>query len=195
LQPGDRVRLGSLQTRVLFSEEEIQTRVGQIGTSLRERLGTGCPVFIGLLHGGFVFLSDLIRAFDAPHEVDFLKVSRYDPRQKDPTAVRVMHDLRSNIRERNVVVVEGIRARGTKIEYVDRFLRLHSPKHIEYCAMVSPAEGNHMVPVHETGFSIGHEFVVGYGLDLREQHRNLAFISAVEPDPRVSEGDALKGAQ
>jgi hypoxanthine phosphoribosyltransferase len=179
----------------LFGEDEIKTRVGEIGNSLRQRFGTGCPVFIGLLHGGFVFLADLIQAFEAPHEMDFLKVSRYDPRQKDPTAVRVMHDLRSNIRNRNVVVVEGIRARGTKIEYVDRFLRLHNPRSIEYCAMVSPAEGNHTVPVHEAGFSIGNEFVVGYGLDLREHHRNLAFIGAVEPDPREGGGPTLEGAQ
>jgi hypoxanthine phosphoribosyltransferase len=193
MEPDDRVRLGPMEARVLFTAEQVQQRVGEIGRSLRARIGGECPVFIALLHGGFVFLSDLIRAFDAPHEVDFLKVSRYDPKQKDPTAIRVMHDLRSNIRDRTVVVVEGIRAKGTKIEYVDRFLRLHQPRRIEYCAMIRPSGANTVVPVHETGFPIGEEFVVGYGLDYREQYRNLAFISALETTqalepPAVSEG-------
>lgn len=182
-----------MEARVLFSEEQIRSRVDEIATSLRHRLDEGCPVFVGLLHGGFVFLSDLIRAFDAPHEVDFLKVSRYDPEQKDPATVRIMQDLRGTIRGRNVVVVEGIRARGTKIEYVERFLKLHSPRSIEYCAMVCPVDGNRMVPIHEAGFNIEHEFVVGYGLDFREQHRNLGFISAV--DPNLDEIKALQGAK
>jgi hypoxanthine phosphoribosyltransferase len=180
LNPGDPVRLGDLTARVMFTEGQIQARVREIAASIRGRHASGCPIFIGLLHGGFVFLADLIRYFDAPHEVDFLKVSRYDPDQKEPTEVRVMHDLRSSIRDRNVVVIEGIRARGTKIEYVDRFLRLHSPRSVEYAAMICPAEANRVVPVHESGFAIDGEFVVGYGLDFREQHRNLAYISAVE---------------
>jgi hypoxanthine phosphoribosyltransferase len=183
LKPDDRLDLGPTRARVLFTADQVETRVGEIGRSLSDRLGGECPVFIALLHGGFVFLSDLIRAFGRPHEIDFLKVSRYDPRQRDQTAVRIMHDLRSNIRGRTVVVVEGIRARGTKIEYVDRFLQLHRPKRIEYCAMIRPSEANTVVPVDETGFAIGDEFVIGYGLDYREQFRNLAYISALEPTP------------
>jgi hypoxanthine phosphoribosyltransferase len=185
MKSGDRVEIGPARIRVLFTEEQIRSRVEEIGASLRGRFGEDCPIFIGLLHGGFVFLADLIRAYGRPHEVDFLKVSRYDPSQKDPTAVRMMHDLRSNIRDRNVVVVEGIRARGTKIEYVDRFLQLHRPKQVEYCAMVKPAEANVVVPIQETGFTIGREFVVGYGLDHHELHRNLGLIGVMEENDGV----------
>ena len=193
LEAGERVRLGPHQARILFSEEQIRNRVSAIGASLRSRLGAEKPVFIGLLHGGFVFLADLIRSFEAPHEVDFLKVSRYDPRQRDPSAVRVMHDLRSSIHDRHVVVVEGIRARGSKIEYVDRFLRLHGPGAVEYCAMVRPREANAVVPLSETGFTIDTEFVVGYGLDFSEQYRNLAFISALELPPADGQSRAAEG--
>jgi hypoxanthine phosphoribosyltransferase len=195
LKPDDRVRLDSMDARVLFTAGQVQNRVSEIGASLRRRIGGECPVFIALLHGGFVFISDLIRAFREPQEVDFLKVSRYDPKQKDPTAVRIMHDLRSNIRDRAVVVVEGIRAKGTKIEYVDRFLQLHRPGRIEYCAMIRPSGANAVVPVHETGFTIGEEFVVGYGLDYRERYRNLAFISALETAPTGESPAASEGVQ
>ncbi len=180
LNAGDRVRLSGAGLRVVLSEDDVQARVREIGASLRQRIGDGNPVFIGLLTGGFVFLSDLVRAFDAPHEIDFLKVSRYDPRQRDPSAVRVVHDLRAAIQGRNVVVVEGIRAKGTKIQYVDRFLRLHQPARIEYCAMVQPAGAHLEVPLDEAGVSIDNEYVVGYGLDWDEHHRNLPFIGALE---------------
>lgn len=187
LHAGDRVRLSGTGLRVILTEDGVQTRVREIAASLRERIGDGNPVFIGLLNGGFVFLADLVRAFDAPHEIDFLKVSRYDPRQRDPSAVRVVHDLRANIQGRNVVVVEGIRAKGTKIQYVDRFLRLHQPARIEYCAMVQPAGAHLEVPLHQAGVSIDNEYVVGYGLDWDEHHRNLPFIGALEAvDPGSS---------
>lgn len=193
LECGDRIRLGSLQARILFTENQIGERVGRIGASLRERLGEECPVFVALLHGGFVFLSDLIRAYGAPEEVDFLQVSRYDQRQRDSDAVRVVHDLRSSIRDRRVVVVEGIRAGGTKIEYVDRFLRLHHPRSIDYCAMIRSGDANANVPLTEAGFTIGPEFVVGYGLDYRGQYRNLAFISALELPPHGGAAGAVEG--
>lgn len=179
LRAGDRVRLGTVDVRVLVTEEQVRQRVEEIGARLRERLGSESPVFIALLSGGIIFLIDLIRAFGKAHEVDFLKVSRYDRRQKDPTAVRVMHDLRSDIKDRRVVVVEGIRARGTKIQYVDQFLRLHQPAAIDYCAMIRPAEAQLAVPLDETGFAIDNEFVVGYGLDYREHYRNLPFIGVM----------------
>ena len=160
----------------------IRARVEEIGFALRHRHGDRCPVFIGMLHGGFVFLSDLIRAFGVPHEIDFLKMSRYDTQRRDQTDVKVLQDLRSPVRGRVVVVVEAIRARGTKVEYLDRFLRLHGPEQVEYCALVLPEDGNLSVPVHEVGFSIGREFVVGCGLDWRERFRGLPGICVLDPD-------------
>lgn len=184
-QSGDRLRVGTCDLRVLVGEQQIHERVREVGASLRARLGDEVPVFIGMLSGGFVFLSDLIRVYDGDHEIDFLKVSRYDRRQRDSTAVRVLHDLRCNVRGRSVVLVEGIRARGTKIEYVDRFLRLHQPKQILYCAMIEPADAQRAVPLDESGFRIDNEFVVGYGLDYEERYRNLPFIGVMESSPLV----------
>jgi hypoxanthine phosphoribosyltransferase len=189
LGPGDRFRLGTTSFQVRVGEQQIRERVGEIGSSLRSKLDGEVPVFIALLSGGFVFLADLVRAFGADHEVDFLKVSRYDPtqvhragfRDAEPTGVRVLHDLRSDIRGRTVVVVEGVRARGTKIQYVDRFLRLHQARRILYCALIEPSDAQRSVPLDESGFRIDKEFVVGYGLDYQEKHRNLPFIGVMDP--------------
>jgi hypoxanthine phosphoribosyltransferase len=189
LQTGDILQLGDRRGHVLFSPETIQTRVGEIGLALRHRHGDRCPVFVGMLHGGFIFLSDLIRSFGAPHEIDFLKMSRYDPGRKDQTEVKVLQDLRSPVRGRVVVVVEAIRARGTKVEYLERFLRLHGPEQVEFCALVLPEDGNLSVPVQEVGFRIGREFVVGYGLDWQERFRGLPGICVLDPDPGAAGPD------
>jgi hypoxanthine phosphoribosyltransferase len=170
-----------MEGRVLFSGARIRERIGEMGESLRGRLRGECPVFVGLLHAGFVLLSDLVRAYGEPHEIDFLKVSRYDATHREATAVRVLQDLRGEVRDRSVVVVEAIRAHGTKIEYVERFLRLHGPRRIEYCALVVPERANRSVPVHEAGFAIGAEYVIGYGLDYQERYRHLDCIAEIRP--------------
>lgn len=194
LESGDRFLLGTTSFRVLVGEQQIQQRVRELGSSVRAKVDGEVPVFIALLSGGFVFLADLVRAFGAEHEVDFLKVSRYDPStvrrtegtDSEPAGVRVLHDLRSDIRDRTVVVVEGVRARGTKIQYVDRFLRLHQAKRILYCALVEPSDAQRSVPLDESGFRIDNEFVVGYGLDFQERHRNLPFIGVMDPSGEAS---------
>ena len=172
---------------MLVTEQQVRERVAVMGADLKARLGDAVPVFVGLLNGGVVFLSDLVRAYGGDHQVDFLKVSRYDPTLRDPTALRVVHDLQSDIRGRAVVLVEGVRARGTKIQYVDRFIRLHEPQSIEYYALIEPVDAQRSVPLDQAGFQIGKEFVVGYGLDFEEHYRNLPFIGAltVERTPRV----------
>jgi len=197
LSQGDAIRLGSNDAKVLFTETQIQDRVAAVGASLSQKLQGECPIFIGILHGAVVFLSDLVRHFSGQHEIDFLKVSRYSPYHADPSEIRVVLDLRQSVRDRCVVVVEGIRAHGAKIEYIDRFLRLHDARRIEYCAMIVPSSANLAVPIHESGFSIDREFVVGYGMDFSEQYRNLSFISAIQladPPTRIK-GSLMKSME
>ncbi len=163
----------------MLTEQQIRDRVKEMGASIAQRHEDDVPIFIALLNGGIVFLSDLVRAYGGDHQIDFLKVSRYDPTRREPTAVRVIHDIQSDIKGRSVVVVEGVRARGTKIQYVERFLRLHEPKNIEYCALIEPEDAQKSVPLNESGFRIDKEFVVGYGLDFEEHYRNLPFVGAL----------------
>jgi hypoxanthine phosphoribosyltransferase len=172
--------------RVLRTADAIQGDVERMAAELRDLAGERVPVFIGILKGSFVLLADLIRVYGAPHEIDFLSLTRYDPTQRDPTAVKVLHDLKGNISGRLVVVVEGIRTAGTKIEYVDQFLQLHHPQAILHCALVQQ-KGSIGGPIalHSRGFEIGSEFVVGYGLDLDERHRNLPFVGALESRPET----------
>jgi hypoxanthine phosphoribosyltransferase len=179
---GEIRQVGEARFRVLRTREQIAEDTLRIARDLKAIAGERTPVFIGLLKGCLVLLADLIRAYDGAHEIDFLSVTRYNPKQKDPHSVRVLHDLATNIDGRLVIVVEGIRSRGTKVEYVDRFLRIHGADRIHYCAMVRQKGSlRGPVPLDAWGFEIeDDQYVVGYGLDLDEVYRNLPFIGVME---------------
>jgi len=166
---------------VLQDEASIRARIDDLARRISDDFKNRDPVLVCLLRGGFIFLTDLSRALSISHELDFLQLSRYDPREKDRTGVKILVDLRSNVKGRDVLVVEGIRTRGTKINYVDRFLELHQPASRTYAALVAHGTGpDHPIPLHYCGFYIDNEFVVGMGLDYRERYRNLPFIAAIQ---------------
>jgi len=181
--------IGDERFRVLRTPEEIEQDVERIARELHVMARDRVPIFIALLKGSFVFLADLIRAYGEPLQIDFLSVTRFDPATKDASSVRVLSDLATNIDGRFVVVVEGIRSRGTKVEYVDNFLLLHGADEIVHCAMVrqkGSSEG--AVPLDTWGFEADdQEYVVGYGLDLAERHRNLSFIGLIEPQTETTQ--------
>lgn len=180
---GETIALDGKQATVLFDSTKIQQRIRDLALRVTEDFRDRDPVLVCLLRGGFVFLTDLSRNLSIPHELDFLQVSRYDEREKDPTGVKLVIDLRSNVRGRDVLVVEGIRTRGTKIRYVDRFLELHQPESRTYAALLAQGEGaDDPIPLHYCGFSLDNEFVVGMGLDYQERYRNLPFIAAIDRD-------------
>jgi hypoxanthine phosphoribosyltransferase len=170
------------EARVLFTVEDVRQRVEELGRQFAQDYRNQLPVLIAILRGGFVFQCDLARAAGIPQEFDYLSVSRFSPEEKGKTAVKVLHDLRSDIRGRHAVVMEGIRTGSTKMEYVETFLQLHEPASVRFAALVRQAESrNHRVPLQYKGFDIGEEFVIGCGLDYRERYRNLPLIAAFTP--------------
>ncbi len=185
MKPGDRLRLQDGEARILLPTERIRERIAELGRELAADYAGRTPVLVAILRGGFVFQCDLARATDLPQEVDFLSVSRFDANDKSRTAVKVLHDLRSDVRGRDVIVVEGIRTASTKVAYIRTFLELREPASIRFAALVCQ-EGarNHDVPLQYKGFEIGNEFVIGYGLDYEERYRNLPVIATFHPARR-----------
>lgn len=182
LKAGDDIRLADGRGKVLFSAEEISVRVEELGRELARDFADKYPVMVAILRGGFIFQCDLARAAQIPQEVDFLSVSRFNPEEKGRTAVKVLHDLRSDVRGRHVIVIEGIRTGSTKMDYVQTFLRLHDPASISFAALLRQAnDRNHAVPLQYKGFDIGNEFVIGCGLDYQERYRNLPVVAAFTP--------------
>ncbi|MCK4304654.1 MAG: hypoxanthine phosphoribosyltransferase [Candidatus Eisenbacteria sp.] len=186
LKRGDEISLTDGVGHVLFTAEDVRQRVSILGQQLAADYRDKIPVLVAILRGGFVFQCDLARAARIPQEIDFLSVSRFNPEEKGRTAVKVLYDLRSDIRGRHVIVVEGIRTGSTKMEYVRTFLELHEPATIQFAALVRHADTNdERIPLQYKGFDIGEKFVVGCGLDYQERYRNLPLIAAFTPSTKA----------
>lgn len=182
LSRGEEIRLARGVGTVLFTAEEIRARIAALGQEMARDYQGEVPVLVALLRGGFIFQCDLGRCAPMPQEFDFLQVSRFNPTEKGRTAVKVLQDLRSDIRGRHVLVIEGIRTGSAKVEYVQRFLQLREPASLHFAALVRQAEARtHPVPLRYLGFDVEDEFVIGCGLDYEERYRNLPVIATFVP--------------
>ena len=172
--------------RVLFAEEQIQARVGELAREIEEDYAGQAPVFVGVLRGAFVFMADLIRkAGELTVETDFISVSRYGGGQD--RRVEVIRDVDVDLAGRHVILVEGIVDTGMSLRPIMQHVQAKRPASVEVCAMFDKRARRVVdVPLRYAGFEIPDEFVVGYGLDHDERYRNLPYLSAmsvVEPKP------------
>lgn len=170
----------------LISESDIDKRVRELARQISEDYAdAGDIVLIGVLKGSFIFLSDLSRRLTIPRTIEFIAVSSYDNGSVASGAVRLVMDVRGNIENRHVLIVEDIVDTGHTLEYLIGMLESHRPASIKTCALLhKPGSAEVDVPIDYIGFGIGDEWVVGYGLDYAERDRTLPYIGIVEPDDR-----------
>lgn len=167
------------RVEVFISESRIRERVEQLGREIT-RDHQGLPTtLVGVLKGSFVFLADLARAVDLPVEVDFIGASSYEGTHTTGE-VRVTRDLSRPVEGRHLVLVEDILDTGLTLRRLLDHLQTHRPASLRVCCLLEkPARARVRIPVDYRGFLIGDEFVVGYGLDKDELHRNLPFVGVV----------------
>ncbi|MEO8069891.1 MAG: hypoxanthine phosphoribosyltransferase [Acidobacteriota bacterium] len=166
----------------LIDEASLQVRVREIAAEVRRDLGADAPVhFVAVLKGAFVFLADLIRASSGPVTCDFIAVSSYGGGQTTSGEVRLTKDLDCSLQGRDVVIVEDIVDTGLTLSYLQEILRAREPRSLRTaCLLSKPSRRRIDVAVEYIGFTIEDRFVVGYGLDCAEQHRNLPYIGVIE---------------
>lgn len=146
--------------------------------------GTDELVLIGVLKGSFIFLADLARRLSVKHRVEFIAVSSYGEAESTTHsgAVRLLMDVRLDIRERDVLVVEDIVDSGHTLEYLMRVLRARGPKSLKACTLLREPDRLEVdVEVSYLGFDIPDVWVVGYGLDWAERYRTLPYIGQINP--------------
>lgn len=170
--------MDKISYRVLISAEAIQERI----TELAEVLNTeyrGCDlVLLCNLKGAFIFLADLCRRLDVPHEIDFIATASYHGGTKSSGKVRIVKDLKSDIEDRHVLIVEDIVDTGTTLDYVRRYLELHKPASVRTVTLLDKKECRVIaIDPDWVGFTIPDKFVLGYGLDFAEKYRDLDFIA------------------
>jgi hypoxanthine phosphoribosyltransferase len=166
---------------VLVSAEEVQRRVAELGEQISRDYAGRSLLLIGVLKGAVFFLSDLMRFIDIPVEVDFMAVASYGSATDSSGVVRILKDLDAAIEDRDVLIVEDIVDSGLTLQYLMRNLGSRNPRTLEVCALLTKPERRKVdLPTRYVGFEIPNRFVVGYGLDYAERHRNLPFVAVLE---------------
>jgi hypoxanthine phosphoribosyltransferase len=167
---------------ILIDEKTIQNRIKELAGQINHDYVGKDLMLICILRGGIVFLVDLMRHITVPHSVDFMAVSSYGAGvRQSGGSVRLSLDLKTDIRGRDVLLVEDIVDSGNTIAYVLEFLHTRQPHSLKVCTLLDKEERRETsVTIDYRGFSIPNKFVFGYGLDLDEYYRNLPFIGVVD---------------
>ena len=167
---------------VLFSEEQLKTRVAEIAAQIDKDYEGKEPLLISILRGSFVFMADLVRQIHVPCTVDFMAVSSYGSGTVSSGQVKIVKDLSEPIEGKDILVVEDILDSGNTLSYLLKLLEARHPASIRLCTLLDkPERRTKPVAVQYTGFTIPDEFVVGYGLDYDEKYRNLPYIGVLKP--------------
>jgi len=127
-----------------------------------------------------------MRSIDTPHEIDFLSVSSYGNSTQSSGRVRLLHDLSQGLDGRHVILVEDIVDTGRTLAYLLEYLKLRNATSIRVCALIDKDVPGDRLAADYVGFHIPNRFVIGYGMDLVGQYRNLPFVGAI-PDELVAE--------
>lgn len=168
---------------VLITEEEIRKRVASFAAQISsDYAGKGEIVLVGILKGAFILLADLSRQLTIPHRVEFIAVSSYGQTSLSTGAVRLIMDLRGDIENKHVLIVEDIVDTGHTLHYLVSLLKTRRPATLRTCALVRKSDRAQVeVDIDFLGFDIPDVWVVGYGLDYAEQYRTLPYIGILKP--------------
>ncbi len=166
----------------LISKEEIDKKVKELARKIEAKYkGANELLLVGLLRGSVIFLSDLAREIQIDDvKLDFMTVSSYGNSMESSRDVKIKKDLEEDIKDRHVLIVEDIIDTGFTLSKVKEMLNLREPKSLAICTLLDkPDRREAQVDVDFIGFKIPDEFVVGYGIDYAEQHRNLNYVGKV----------------
>ena len=171
----------------LFTVEEIQARIAEVGAEIARDYKGQNPLLIGVLKGGFVFLSDLVRAIDLRLGVEFMAISSYGSGMRSSGEVRIVKDLDVPVEGRDILIVEDIVDTGLTLSFLINSLHQRGAKSVRLAALLDKWERREReVQIDYCGFQIPDAFVVGYGLDYAERYRNLPYIAIIK-DPSLKD--------
>ena len=171
--------------RVLLSEEQLKKRVAELGAQLSEDYRDKNPTMVCILKGAIMFYTDLVRSMPIPLAMDFMAVSSYGNKTKSSGEVEIRKDLSTSIENKHVIIVEDIVDSGFTLSYLTRMLASRGAASIKLATLLDkPSRRAPGITLKSdySGFEVGDEFVVGYGLDYAEYYRNLPYIGVLKPE-------------
>ncbi len=176
--------------RILLTEEEIRTKVQELGRRISSDYAGKEVLLIGILKGAMIFLADLVREITVPTQFDFMAVSSYGSSSKSSGEVRILKDLEYGVEGRNIILVEDIVDTGLTLNYLAENLMSRDPASVRICTLLDkPSRRVEPVEIDYKGFVIRDDFVVGYGLDYSNRYRNFPYIMVLSPKVYMNEGE------
>ncbi len=169
-----------LRLDTLISEADIAKRVYAIGRALTDKLAGRNPIAVCVLKGSFMFYADLIRQIEGNVTCEFLGVSSYYGSTKSSGEVKVTLDIGQPIEGRDIILIEDIVDTGLTMQYLQSTLQARQPSSLTTVTLLHKPDAKKVeCPLDQIGFTIGNEFVVGYGLDYQGLYRNLPYIATL----------------
>lgn len=166
--------------RVVYAEQTIRRKVQELGQAISRDYDGLNPVLVSVLKGAIYFVADLSRAVRVPVQLDFLAISRYGQSSDETGVVRITKDLDIDITGRHVLMVEDVIDTGLTLSYLLRILEGRRPASLYVCTLLdNQARRLVDLPIRYRGFVMPDEFLVGYGLDWREDFRHLPYLAVL----------------
>ncbi len=173
----EKLLIGKDEFVPLLTEEKIQSRIKELAEQISLEYKSSVPVFIGVLNGSFLFMSDLIRYLTINCEIDFFKLSSYGDAKISTGNVTLLKELNCEVNDRDIIIVEDIVDTGLSIKYIEELFAEQRPSSMRVASLlVKPGSLKYNVKIDYIGFKIPDKFVIGYGLDYAQKYRNLRGI-------------------
>ncbi len=168
--------------KLFIPEQDIKTRISELAVELNRDFRDRVPIFIGILNGSFIFMSDLIREITIDCEIDFFKLSSYGDAKISSGNVTMLKDLNCEVEDRDIIIVEDVIDSGLSIAYIRNIIMQQSPRSFNVVTLLYKKEAAKInFPLNYVGFEIPTKFVIGYGLDYAQKWRNLKSIYVLDP--------------
>lgn len=156
---------------------QISKRVKQLAAKINKDYEHKIPIFIGVLNGAFLFMSDLIREIKVNCEIDFLKLSSYGDSKISSGQVKTLKELNCELKGRDVIIVEDIVDSGLSMDFILKTIKSQKPASVKIASLlIKKGTPKFDFKIDYLGFEIENKFVVGYGLDFAQKYRNLKGI-------------------
>ena len=170
--------------QVLITEEQIRTRIAELGEQITKDYAGKNPIIVGVLKGVVVFYADMIRELNVHCQMDFMWISSYAGTDSTGT-MQVKRDVSADIKGRHVLILEDIFDTGHSLDFTYHHLLKKEPASLKICTLLDkPSRRDPKVTLQAdyVGFTVPNAFVVGYGLDFNEHYRNLPYVGVLKPE-------------
>jgi len=169
----------------LFTSEEIQRKIQELGSRISKDYADKDLLVVGVLKGAIFFMSDLLRSLKISVRMDFMHCTSSSSKGKGGNPVQMLSDIKEDIKDKHVLLVEDIVDSGVTLQYLKQMLIDRGPASLKVCVLLDKAERRKVaIEADYAGFRIPNKYVVGYGLDYKDRYRNLPYIAVLPLEER-----------